>query len=128
ENIDGTSAFNRYLINNMDLFNTVGPALMDAPYYQRAQMSETNYDSFSLQSSGSDSQSTIANFPVPTILLVDYSAEALSAGRAGISEIIFSVSGNTPAERAKILRNMWNHCDPYEKNPDNLFADNKAIA
>ncbi|MCQ2798346.1 MAG: hypothetical protein MJ220_00470 [Bacilli bacterium] len=128
ENVDGTSAFNRYIINHMNLFNTVGPALMDAPYYQRAGLSESNYDSFSLQSSGADSTSVIAAFPVPTILLVDYSEEAFAAGRAGISEVLFSVSGDTDAERATMLKNMWNHCDPYEKDPNNLFADNKTIA
>lgn len=126
ENINGSTAFNRYLNNYMDLFNTVGPRLQDAPYYTRAGLSESNYTAFSLE--GSSGSNPIANFPVPTILLVDYTAAAFEAGRAGISEVLFSVSGDTESERASLLRDMWHHTDKYESDTDNLFLDNKSVA
>ncbi|MCQ2797204.1 MAG: hypothetical protein MJ241_01930 [Bacilli bacterium] len=126
ENINGSTAFNRYLSNYMNLFNTVGPRLLDAPYYTRASLSEANYNSFSLESSSGSNP--IANFPVPTILLVDYTEAAFKAGRAGISEVLFSVNGDTPSERASHLKDMWNHTDDYASDTDNLFLDNKAVA
>ncbi len=124
EDVNGSTAFNRYLSNYMNLFNTVGPKLMDAPYYERASMTDTNYDAFSLQSTSGSSP--IANFPVPTILLVDYTDAAFAAGRAGISEVLFSVSGDTASERASLLRDMWHHTDDYSTDTDNLFLDNSV--
>lgn len=114
------SAFNRYLETYSDLFNTVGPTLKDAPYKSRAKIEDdTNYNAFSLDS-GTSTTSPLAAFPVPSICLVDYSDEAIAAGRAGLSEIVFSLTGDTDAEKANFLMNMWNHVDAY--SVDNLFT------
>ncbi|MBO4541118.1 MAG: hypothetical protein J5736_04000, partial [Bacilli bacterium] len=42
-------------------------------------------------------------------------------GRAGISEILFSVSGTTKYEKAQVLMNMWNHT--ATDDPSNPFTD-----
>ena len=111
-------AFHRYLYNNMDFFTSgdIMDHLMDAPYYSRTGANDSNYEAFAL-ASGADS---FTEFPVPSILLIDYSPEAISAGRAGLSEIVFSLSGEDSA-KAKTLLNMWNHLDPH--SDENLFTE-----
>ena len=46
--------------------------------------------------------------------------EAWDAGRFGMSEVLFSLSGSTARENASTLIDMWNHLDPYSE--DNLFT------
>ena len=60
------------------------------------------------------------SFPTPSILLVDFTKEAWDAGRFGMSEVLFSLSGSTARENASTLIDMWNHLDPYSE--DNLFT------
>lgn len=120
EKMGSPSAFNRYLYTYGDLFNTVGPVLKDAPYKIRANIADTNYDTFSLNSSGTETP--LANFPVPSICLVDYSEKALKENRAGLSEVAFSVSGDSSMAKAQFLLDMWNHCADY--STDNLFTKN----
>ena len=110
---DGSTAFNRYLSIHSDLFNTVGPRLAENPYKRRASLDDTNYINFSVEES-------VANFPTPSICLVDYSEEAFNDGRAGLSEVAFSATGSTEAEQADFLMDMWNHLDSY--SVDNLFT------
>jgi hypothetical protein len=120
--LNGASAFNRYLSIHSDLFNQTGPPLYEAPYRINASVAETNYSAFSLNPSTSSSTSPVADFPVPSICLVDYSPEAVAIGRAGLSEVLFGVTGDTDAARAKLLLDMWNHTDSYAKDPNNLFV------
>lgn len=119
--LSGASAFNRFLSIHSDLFNEAGPVLMDAPYKTNASVSDTNYESFTLNPSSSSS-SPLASFPVPSICLVDYSQTALEAGRGGLSEVLFSTTGDSDGARAALLMNMWNHCDAYTKDTSNLFT------
>lgn len=118
----GSTAFNRYLTIHTDLFQSVGQRLEDRPYKSRAGIDDANYRNFALDSE-SDSN-PISSFPAPSIVLVDYSAEAVEAGIAGVSEILFSVTGETDTEKARLLMNMWNHLD--EPSASNLFTVNPA--
>ncbi len=115
---NGATAFNRYLMNHADLFNRVGPSLMEAPYKDRAGLDDANYVAFCLNEE--ESNNPTASFPLPTILLVDFTEEAWDAGRFGISEVVWSLSGSTARENASTLIDMWNHLDPYSEN--NLFT------
>lgn len=118
---NGASAFNRFLSIHMDLFNQVGPQLMKAPYKNNASVSDSSYLTFSLNSSSS-STTAVADFPVPSIALIDYSTEAIKAGRAGLSEVLFGVAGDSDVSRAKLLLDMWNHTNTYAEDPNNLFV------
>jgi hypothetical protein len=117
----GASAFNRFLSIHMDLFNQVGPQVMKDPYKDNASVADTNYLTFALNSSSSTS-TPVADFPVPSICLVDYSPEAIADGRAGLSEVLFGVAGENDANRAKLLLDMWNHANTYAEDPNNLFV------
>ncbi len=112
ENIDGSTAFERYIINHAKLFNKVSPYLLNAPYKQRANIEDIYYQDFS-KGDGSI-------FPTPTICLVDYTEAAVEAGRAGLSEVLFTLTGSRESERASLLMDMWNHTDAY--STDNLFT------
>jgi hypothetical protein len=94
---------------------------MKAPYKDNASVADTNYLTFALNSSSSTS-TPVADFPVPSIGLVDYSAEAIAAGRAGLSEVLFGVTGENDTARAKLLLDMWNHTNTYAEDPNNLFV------
>ena len=113
---NGSTAFSRYLGIHTELFNQVGPELAEAPYRERAGLDETNYVNFALN----NADTPIESFPTPSILLVDFSEEAWDAGRFGMSEVLFSLSGSTARENASTLIDMWNHLDPYSE--DNLFT------
>lgn len=118
--IGGQSAFNRFLYVNSNLFNVAGPELYEAPYRTRASVSETSYDQFALNNTSSSTANPLSEFPLPCVCLVDFTEKAITAGRAGLSEILFSVSGDSELTRAKLLLNMWNHTDDYSTT--NLFT------
>lgn len=118
--IGGQSAFNRFLYVNSNLFNTAGPELYKASYRTRASVSETSYDQFALNNTSSSTANPLSEFPLPCVCLVDFSSKAIAAGRAGLSEVLFSVSGDSELNRATLLLNMWNHTDEY--NTTNLFT------
>ncbi len=109
ETLNDTTAFHRYLGRYLDFFNITSTKLQEAPYKDNASPSDDSYKNYE----GPDS----ANFSTPTILLVDYSKDAVEAGRGGVCEVLFGVSGDTDAERAKNLINMWNHLDSDTQNP-----------
>ena len=118
--LGGQSAFSRFLYVNSNLFEQAGPELFQAPYRTRASVAESNYDKFALNETDSASTNPLTNFPSPTVCLVDFTKEAIDQGRAGLSEVLFTVSGSGDIERAKLLRDMWNHTDAY--SVDNLFT------
>jgi hypothetical protein len=112
---DNGSAFQRFLSIHIDLFQSVTPNLKNDPYKLRATIADDNYTKF-----GFDDSSAVDSFPVPNVCLVDYSADAIKDGRAGLSEVLFTVTGDTDAARATLLMNMWNHTDAYSTT--NLFT------
>ena len=115
------SAFDRYLSNHADLFNTAGEYLENQPYRINASIDETKYDNFSLNNTSSTTTALSSDFPKPSILLCDFTDKAISMGKAGVAEIAFSISGDTDNTRAEFLMNMWNHTDNYVDYPDNNF-------
>lgn len=118
--IGGQSAFNRFLYTNSDLFSVAGPQLYNASYRTRASVSETSYEQFALNNTSSSTANPLSEFPTPCVCLVDFTDKALKAGRGGLSEVLFSVSGDSELDRAKLLLNMWNHTDAYSTT--NLFT------
>ena len=118
--IGGQSAFNRFLYTNANLFNIAGPVLSETSYRTRASVAETSYDQFGLNNTSSSTANVLSEFPLPCVCLVDFTDKALSAGRGGLSEILFSVSGDSELDRAKLLLNMWNHTDEFSTT--NLFT------
>jgi hypothetical protein len=101
-------AWERYLKNNLDFFNSSIERLEAAPYYANASMTEDNYLKFALSDVAADKKASSV-FMIPTICLVDYTQEAISANRYGLSEILFSLDGTTDTQKAQNLMNMWNH-------------------
>jgi hypothetical protein len=114
------NAWERYLKNNLDFFNSSIERLEAAPYYANASMTEDNYLKFALSDIAADKKASSV-FTVPTICLVDYSDAAIKAGRWGLSEILFTLDGTTDPTRAQNLMNMWNH---LSTNSTNLFSAN----
>lgn len=115
-----SNAFNRFLYTNASLFQVAGPQLYTAPYRTRASVSETSYDQFALNNTSSSTTNALSDFPLPVVCLVDFTQKAINQGRAGLSEVLFSVSGDSELNRAQLLLNMWNHTDSY--NTNNLFT------
>lgn len=109
ETLLDTTAFHRYLGRYLGFFNITGTKLREAPYKDNTSVSDTNYGYYETPDSD--------NFSTPTILLVDFSEEAIKQSRGGVSEVLFGLSGDTDAERAKVLINMWNHLDDDTTNP-----------
>jgi hypothetical protein len=103
------TAFKRYLQTFSEFFNQTGERLGEAPYKVNKSVSDTNYNYYE--------QPDITNFVTPTILLVDYTDEAIAAGRGGVSEVLFGVSGSTDKDVADVLANMWNHLSTDTTNP-----------
>ncbi len=102
-------AFYRFLDKHMDFFNETGSKLEEAPYKNNASVSDTSYDNYSAPK--------FADFTAPTILLIDYTDAAITAGRGGVSEVLFGVSGTTDLDRAKQLLQMWDHMTTRTNNP-----------
>ena len=111
ETADDKTAFQRYLGKHLNFFNTTGSTLQNAYYKTNKSLDDTNYGYYEKPDS--------TNFVTPTILLVDYSKEAIAANRAGVCEVLFGLSGDTDADRAKTLIKMWNHLDA---DVDNEFS------
>lgn len=108
------TAFHRYLGNHLDFFNNTSTHLEEAPYKNNQGVGDDNYKYYQ--------QPDFTNFSTPTILLVDYSNEAIEQGRGGVCEVLFGLSGETDSDRADKLIDMWNHLDtndttnPFTKN------------
>jgi hypothetical protein len=102
---DKGTAFERYLSIHVDLFQTTMQKLMTCPYKARASVGDDNYAKYGFD--GSD----YSSFPIPSIALVDYSQVAIDSGRAGLSEVLFTISGDNDTTKASLLLDMWNHCD-----------------
>ncbi len=115
------SAFERYLSNHSDLFNTTAEVLAELPYRTNAGIDESKYEAFGLGNTSSTQTTLSSDFPKPSIILCDFTDAAIEAGRAGVSEIIFSLTGDNDHARAQFLMNMWNHLDSYADYPDNNF-------
>lgn len=109
ESINDKTAFHRYLGRYQDLFQLTSTTLQEAPYKINKGVSDDSYHNYE--------QPSLTDFSTPTILLVDYSKNAVEASRGGVCEIIFGLSGDTDVERAKNLINMWNHLDEDTQNP-----------
>jgi len=114
------TAFQRYLDNFDEFFSEAGGRLGDStPYrYNAGLESSTDYTAFQ--------DASHADFVTPTIVLVDYSPEAVELGRQGASEVLFGVTGADRYAKAKLLQEMWNHTDPDNNNPfSKSFVKNK---
>ena len=110
------TAWSRFLDRHMGFFNETGYYLEnETPYKLNRSIGESSYEDYS--------QPKFDGFPAPTILLVDYTPEAQAQNRAGVSEVLFGVSGSTSLEKAKLLLQMWDHCTEKTNNP---FSSNFA--
>jgi len=123
ESQNNPSAFERYLSCHTDLFNIAGPHLYEQPYRINASIDETKYDAFALNNTSSTSTTLSTDFPKPSIILCDFTQKGLDANKAGVAEIMFSLSGDTDNARAETLMNMWNHTDSYSMYPSNNFLN-----
>lgn len=109
-------AFSRYLNkwdgDEEDFFSYIGAMLEETPYKQNASIASSNYESIAMPD--------VETFPVPTILLVDFTESAYETGRYGVCEALFSVTGDNAYDKATLLMNMWNH---NNGNPNNPFSE-----
>ena len=115
--VEGTNdkAFYRYLYRNLNFFNETGYRLEESPYKLNRSIGDTNYDNYTTPA--------LKDFVTPTILLVDYTETAQAQNRAGVSEVLFGLSGDTELDKAKVLLSMWDHCTSRTDNP---FGSNYA--
>ena len=105
-----SKAFYRFLERNLSFFNMTGYYLENsAPYKINRSVGETNYNHYSTPD--------FEDFVTPTILLVDYTEAARAQNRAGVSEVIFGVSGDTELDKARLLLQMWDHTTSRTDNP-----------
>lgn len=111
-------AFSRYLNKwnagdgGADFFSFVGTSLEDTAYKANASIADTNYANIATPD--------VETWAVPTIFLVDFTESAWDSGRFGLTEALFSVTGDNDYEKAKLLMNMWNHNNGRTDNP---FSD-----
>ena len=102
---DDKKAFYRYLNNFTDFWEEAAGRLIDTPYKTNASVAESYYNNIETVN--------CASWQVPTIFLIDFSEDAWAAGRFGISEAVFGVSGSSSIEKAQLLQKMWNHLPSY---------------
>jgi len=103
------TAFRRYLGKYLDFFNTTAAKIEDSPYKINQSIDDTNY--------GYYEQPDLTKFSTPTVLLCDFTQAAIDAGRAGVSEVLFGLSGSTDKDKADLLFKMWNHTSNDSTNP-----------
>lgn len=118
------SAFNRWTIKHVNLFQQLQTDWdwENSNYKVNENIGDGDYKSFFLDvADSSDPTDALGAFPVPSIVLVDYTDEAIGAGVVGMREVIFSVSGDTEIAKAELLMKMWNHCEA--PNANNPFTD-----
>ncbi|MBQ7994614.1 MAG: hypothetical protein IJ247_00115 [Bacilli bacterium] len=116
-NTTGDTAFQRYLLIHSLFFNETSEWLStNTPYKGNNGVSDDSYMNYGAPNT--------EDFTVPAVLLVDYTKEAQEQGRAGVSEIIFSVSGDSKQAKANNLLNMWNHTDTGAAGIKNPFCLN----
>lgn len=106
-------AFYRFLDKHLSFFNETGYVLETAPYKNNRSIGDTSYENYSTPK--------FSDFTVPTILLVDYTEAAQAQNRAGVSEVLFGVSGSTELDKARELLKMWDHTT---SRTDNAFGAN----
>ncbi len=111
-------AFNRYLNNFTDFWEKAAGRLEDTPYKTNGSISDSYYENIE--------KVNVGEWQIPTILLIDFSEEAWVAGRAGISEAAFSVTGASSIEKAQFLQKMWNHVPMVEWNAEESTYKNVA--
>ena len=92
-----------------DFFSFVGTDLETTWYKTNANIADSNYEHITMPD--------VDTFGIPTIFLIDFTETAFDAGRFGIVEAVFSVSGDTDYDKARLLMNMWNHNDSDTDNP-----------
>ena len=107
---DDKKAFYRYLNNFTDFWEEAAGRLVDAPYKSNASVAESYYNNIETVN--------CASWQVPTIFLIDFSEDAWAAGRFGISDALFGVTGTSSIEKAQLLQKMWNHLPSYSWNAD----------
>ena len=94
------SAFVQFLDRQAYFFELAGGAGISSQYYMNGHLNDSDLDA--LTSANED------DFLTPTILLIDYTDEA-----HGISEVMFSVSGDNKAQKAELLADCWQHTGEF---------------
>jgi hypothetical protein len=89
--------------------------LMTAPYKTRAAIGDDNYLKYGFD--GSD----YSSFPVPTVALVDYTDTAVKDGRAGLSEVLFTITAVRPIPRGPTCSSICGtHRRLFERHDESL--------
>jgi hypothetical protein len=117
------AAFERYLSIHTELFQNTLEPLIEVPLL---------HPGWSHRRQLQQSTRSMAAITLPSrrraICLNRLQRQARSKrGRAGLSEVLFSVTGDTDTTKAKLLLNMWNHTDSYATDTTNLFTSSRLI-
>lgn len=94
------SAFVQFLDRQAYFFEQAAGAGEASQYFLNNKLNESDLEA--LASADED------DFLTPTILLIDYTDEA-----HGISEVMFSVSGDNKAQKAELLADCWQHTGDF---------------
>ena len=95
------SAFSKFLYNRYSFFETASQVGFESDYYLNKKITDDDLNNLATPSPD--------NFKIPTIILVDWTAyEKVTPEKAGITQVMFDVPGDTPTTRAELLYDCWN--------------------
>ena len=108
ETEENKTAFVKYLERHQSFFEEAGANAYETAYYANKPLSDTDLEY--LETSDPD------NFLTPTILLIELDRPGVDGGhgydggfRAGVTEVMFGVEGESAFDKAQTLLDCWNH-------------------
>ena len=99
------SAFVQYMERFTSFFELAAEAAENTAYFELGHLSSSDIEALG--------EAHPDNFLTPTILLIDFSA---NAPQKGVSEVLFGVNGSQDKDKAELLLHCWNHSDEFSIN------------
>lgn len=96
------TAFVQYMDRNSAFFEETAGVGYNSDYYMNSKLSDSDLQN--VESCDPD------NFLTPTILLVDFTA---NAENPGVTEIFFGLSGDKDSDKAEMLADCWLHTGDF---------------
>lgn len=96
--------------------STVDRVQQNSIYYSKHMLGKSSFaDADSVLDSISNGYEESSSFQTPTIFLVDFSQEAIDAGKQGVKEAFVGVPGSDKYEKAEFLAECWNTTGDFAK-------------
>jgi len=110
ETEENKTAFVKYLDRHQDFFAEVGSRAYETNYYENDKLSDSDLEA--LETADPD------DFLTPSIFLVELAPKAESGFDAGVTEVMFGVSGSDKSSKALTLSDCWRHAGDFSNNPE----------